>query len=128
METDNDRDIQQPTESRPVPSHILDWQTLEDIRSRGCFVGTHPLHDGKRPDGREDLHDYAEAFSRGSEAKDATFIVKRRDVNGDTSNGLIKVPGWVRERSAEVFFEDGDVDAMSVVEVVLSCLTSVSGS
>ncbi|KAJ9099859.1 hypothetical protein QFC21_003862 [Naganishia friedmannii] len=121
VETDNGRDDQEQTESTPV----LDWRTLEDVRSRGCFVGTIPLDNVQRPDDAGDLEHHAQAYSAGSEAKDATFVVKRSDVNGDTSNGLIKVPGWVRERAAEVFFEDGDVDAMSVVEVILSCVTSL---
>lgn len=109
-----------------MPSHILDWRTLEDVRSRGCFVGTIPLHDNQRPEDNEELKDFAPAYSAESEAKDATFVVNRSDVSGDTNNGLISVPGWIRERAAEVFFEDGDVDAMSVVEVILACLTSVS--
>ncbi|KAJ9118244.1 hypothetical protein QFC22_004153 [Naganishia vaughanmartiniae] len=124
-ETYSGKESQHPKESTPVPSDILDWRTLEDVRSRGCFVGTIPLRVCPRPDDAEDLDDHAQAYSAESEAKDATFIVKRNDMSGDTSNELVKVPGWVRERAAEVFFEDGDVDAMSVVEVILSCLTSL---
>lgn len=32
------------------------------------------------------------------------------------------IPGWIRERAAEVLFEGGDVDEMSVAEVILESL------
>ncbi|KAJ9093460.1 hypothetical protein QFC19_008319 [Naganishia cerealis] len=116
------------TEFSPVPAHALDWRTLEDVRSRGCFVGASPLHDCQRPESEEDFQEYAKIHSTGSRTKDATFVIKRSDISYNTNNGVIRVPGWIRERAAESFFEDGDVDAMSVVEVILSCLTSVSNA
>ncbi|KAF8340324.1 actin family [Cantharellus anzutake] len=35
------------------------------------------------------------------------------------------VPGWIRERAAELLFEDGDVDEASVAEVILDSLLKV---
>jgi len=32
------------------------------------------------------------------------------------------IPGWIRERAAEVLFEGGDVDEVSVAEVILDSL------
>jgi actin-related protein 10 len=110
----------------PVPEDVLDWWILEDIRSRGCFVGPVPIQSSQRPDAEDDLQEYAKIFSQSSEAKDATFNLRRKPVSNDSGCGTLHVPGWIRERASEVFFEEGDVDALSVVEVILSCLTVVS--
>ncbi|KAK7463380.1 hypothetical protein VKT23_006735 [Stygiomarasmius scandens] len=40
-------------------------------------------------------------------------------------NGTLIIPGWVRERTAEVLFEGGDVDESSVAEVILDALLKV---
>ncbi|KAI0636041.1 actin family [Trametes polyzona] len=42
-----------------------------------------------------------------------------------TGRGTLIIPGWVRERAAEVLFEGGDVDESSVAEVILDCLLKV---
>ncbi|KAJ7227373.1 fungal-specific actin related protein [Mycena pura] len=42
-----------------------------------------------------------------------------------TGLGTLIIPGWVRERSAEVLFEGGDVDECSVAEVILDTLLKV---
>ncbi|EJD49546.1 actin-like ATPase domain-containing protein [Auricularia subglabra TFB-10046 SS5] len=42
-----------------------------------------------------------------------------------TGRGTLIVPGWVRERAAEVLFEGGDVDESSIAEVVLDSLLKV---
>ncbi len=36
------------------------------------------------------------------------------------------IPGWIRERGAELLFEDGDIDETSVAEVILDSLLKVS--
>lgn len=42
-----------------------------------------------------------------------------------TGPGILIVPGWIRERAAEVLFEGGDVDESSVAEVILDSLLRV---
>jgi actin-related protein 10 len=39
--------------------------------------------------------------------------------------GTLIIPGWIRERAAEVLFEGGDVDESSVAEVILEALLKV---
>jgi hypothetical protein len=39
-----------------------------------------------------------------------------------TGRGTLVIPGWIRERAAEVLFEGGDVDESSVAEVILEAL------
>ena len=43
-----------------------------------------------------------------------------------TGRGTLIIPGWIRERAAEVLFEGGDVDESSVAEVILDTLLKVS--
>ncbi|KAK2460960.1 hypothetical protein APHAL10511_007430 [Amanita phalloides] len=42
-----------------------------------------------------------------------------------TGMGTLIIPGWVRERAAEVLFEGGDIDESSVAEVILESLLKV---
>lgn len=115
-------------ETVAVPESVLDWLTLEDIRSRGCFVGDMPSYSTERLDDTENLQEYGEFFKQSTAAKNATFILRKETSAADVCPRSVKVPGWVRERAAEVFFETGDEDSASVVEVILSCLTAVSAS
>ncbi|KAF7312503.1 Fungal specific actin related protein [Mycena indigotica] len=43
-----------------------------------------------------------------------------------TGLGTLIIPGWVRERAAEVLFEGGDVDERSLAEIILDSLLKVS--
>ena len=43
-----------------------------------------------------------------------------------TGQGTLVIPGWIRERSAEVLFEGGDVDESSLAELILDTLLKVS--
>jgi actin-related protein 10 len=47
-------------------------------------------------------------------------------VGTGAGRGVVIVPGWVRERAAEVLFTSGDVDERSVAETVLDSLRKVS--
>lgn len=38
------------------------------------------------------------------------------------SKAWLRVPGWIRERAAELFFEDGDIDESSLAELILDSL------
>jgi actin-related protein 10 len=42
-----------------------------------------------------------------------------------TGRGTLIIPGWIRERAAEVLFEGGDVDESSLAEVILDTLLKV---
>jgi actin-related protein 10 len=39
-----------------------------------------------------------------------------------TGQGTLRIPGWIRERGAELLFEGGDVDESSIAETILDCL------
>ncbi|BGP26873.1 hypothetical protein JCM10295v2_005835 [Rhodotorula toruloides] len=72
------------------------------------------------------LKDLSSRFSSTSTAKPVSFRIPNLSqvavVNG-TGRGWIQVPGWVRERAAEVLWEDdGDGDERGLAGVVLDCL------
>ncbi|KAG8914141.1 hypothetical protein FRC00_000787 [Tulasnella sp. 408] len=43
----------------------------------------------------------------------------------NNARGTLTIPGWIRERAAEVLFEGGDIDERSVVELILDSLLKV---
>lgn len=70
-------------------------------------------------------------YARQSTATDLILRVVPPGTNlpqgpGQSARGTLQIPGWVRERAAEVLFEDGDVDESSVAELILNTLLRVS--
>ena len=49
-------------------------------------------------------------------------------VGAPSGRGTLAIPGWVKERAAEVLFEGGDVDESSVAKVMLDYLMRVGHS
>ncbi|KAE9405210.1 actin-like ATPase domain-containing protein [Gymnopus androsaceus JB14] len=70
----------------------------------------------------------ADMYMRHSTATDLRLRVEppASMVNANSLGyGTIIIPGWIRERTAEVLFEGGDVDEGSLAEVVLDALLKV---
>ena len=68
---------------------------------------------------------WAARYQRESSAVDFLVPVKPPPPLSGTGRASIRVPGWVRERAAELLFEAGDVDEASIAEVVLQSLLKV---
>ncbi|KAL0084081.1 hypothetical protein F4703DRAFT_1858354 [Phycomyces blakesleeanus] len=93
----------------PVPVALLTPDLLEDMKTRVLFCS--PV---KMPHEEEDrLVEYKNL----SIATDLYYPIALPD--GGKAN--LWIPGWVRERAAEVLFE-GDEDEPSVVYTILDCL------
>ncbi|KAJ7592903.1 actin-domain-containing protein [Mycena floridula] len=72
------------------------------------------------------LQTLAAMYKRNSTATDLTIrVVPPLQQQNGTGNGTLIIPGWIRERCAEVLFEGGDVDESSIAEVVLDALLKV---
>lgn len=67
----------------------------------------------------------AATFQKHSTARDLSLKVNPPGIGAPTGRGTLIIPGWVRERAAEVLFEGGDLDESSVAEVILDCLMRV---
>ncbi|KAF8554417.1 actin-domain-containing protein [Imleria badia] len=77
--------------------------------------------------GREGhLQILANMYTRHSTATDIQLrVTPPTSQQLGTGRGTLVVPGWIRERAAEVLFEGGDVDESSVAEVLLEALLKV---
>ncbi len=73
----------------------------------------------------------AAAYARHSTATDIHLPVvpppQQAQTSGSALNarGTLIIPGWIRERCAEILFEVGDVDERGVTECVLEVLLKV---
>lgn len=82
-----------------------------------------------RPPGSENrLQVLADMYMRHSTATDLQLRVEPPVSMANSSilgYGTIIIPGWIRERTAEVLFEGGDVDEGSLAEIILDALLKV---
>jgi len=117
---------------------------VERVLTEGCFVGE-VFTSGDRGDyvdvddwpvgeeERDDLH-RVEAlalrrrYSASSSATDIRFsIPPEAGASRDLGSGTLVVPGWIRERAAEVLFEEDDFgETTGLPDLVLGCLLKVS--
>lgn len=101
----------------------------QQAASSGFSVVSHPhadtLVDRPHP-GESHLQALANLYTRHSTATDLRIRVEPpSSQQTGTGRGTLVVPGWIRERAAEVLFEGGDVDESSVAEVILDSLLKV---
>ncbi|GJE94573.1 actin-domain-containing protein [Phanerochaete sordida] len=76
--------------------------------------------------GESHLQALANLYQRHSTATDLHIRVEPPPSQQQgTGRGTLVIPGWIRERAAEVLFEGGDVDESSVAEVILDSLLKV---
>ncbi|KAJ3261929.1 Actin- protein 10, partial [Borealophlyctis nickersoniae] len=95
----------------------LPLEFYENLKAQACFVGAFPTFADVSDENREKAYPYRErSFPYtiyNSTASPALCTVDATD--------QMSVPGWVRERAAEILF-DGDDDGCSVATVVLDAL------
>ncbi|THH04523.1 hypothetical protein EW145_g5460 [Phellinidium pouzarii] len=79
-----------------------------------------------RASGERHLQAISTMYSRYSTTTDLYLRVDPPlSQTAGTGQGTLHIPGWVRERAAEVLFEGGDVDEGSIAEVLLDALLRV---
>ncbi|KAH8117931.1 actin-like ATPase domain-containing protein [Phellopilus nigrolimitatus] len=107
-------------------SSVTGFSTLTHTAS-GAGTGSGSAAAGfNRPSGESHLQAIATMYSRYSTATDLHMRVDPPPAQAaGTGQGTLHIPGWVRERAAEVLFEGGDVDEGSVAEVLLDALLRV---
>ncbi|KAF9238512.1 actin-domain-containing protein [Melanogaster broomeanus] len=88
---------------------------------------SHPQQPSAESGSRENyLQVLANMYMRHSSATDIQLrVVPPVSQQMGTGRGTLNIPGWVRERAAEVLFEGGDVDESSAAEVILEALLKV---
>jgi actin-related protein 10 len=82
--------------------------------------------EGENP-GENHLQALASMYQRHSTATDIRMrVTPPPSQQMGTGRGTLIIPGWIRERAAELLFESGDVDESSLAETVLDALLKVS--
>ncbi|KDE02660.1 hypothetical protein MVLG_06796 [Microbotryum lychnidis-dioicae p1A1 Lamole] len=131
-----------PTIGR-VPECILSEQVVEEVKNRCCFVGKRVEEEGheeeieerERPDLEGSaLQKMEKRFAKRTKAMTLSWRLPVSTAKAGrttsttpgtlTGQGWLLIPGWVRERAAEIIFESGDggEDERSLQEVVLEAL------
>ncbi|KAJ8494402.1 hypothetical protein ONZ45_g13246 [Pleurotus djamor] len=87
-------------------------------------VVSNPLRPGRHDENH--LQSLSTLYKRHSTATDLHMKVPAAP-SSQTGPGraTLIIPGWIRERAAEVLFEGGDVDESSLAEVILDTLLKV---
>lgn len=127
-----------------IPPETLTDDFLEEIKTRMCLVTERPSELGvslpSEPPEKGMSSDIAgednallismeERFAPKAMIPTISMRVpslRRPPVSSGVGRGWIAVPGWIRERAADLLFEDGDEDEQSLTELVLDVLLKVS--
>ncbi|KAF9478855.1 fungal-specific actin related protein [Pholiota conissans] len=81
---------------------------------------------GETASGENHLQALAAMYQRHSTATDIQMRVLPPPAQQlGTGRGTLLIPGWIRERAAELLFESGDVDESSLAETILDTLLKV---
>ena len=78
------------------------------------------------PPGESHLQALSTMYKRHSTATDIQMrVLPPSSQQAGTGRGTLLIPGWIRERAAEILFEGGDVDESSLAETILDALLKV---
>lgn len=122
------------------PEAVLTDHLVEKVITQGCFIGSIPISGTQDTDvtmeepsatsqsGQIDQQIAEELHSRyrsTSAAKDWSLYTNIG--HGAFGPSRLVVPGWVRERAGEIFFqEDIEDEAESLPDMILNCISKVS--
>ncbi|CAG8452696.1 7408_t:CDS:2 [Diversispora eburnea] len=110
------------TKNVPVHAKYLTPFVLEDIKARFIFVSPIMVSEASIGIAEKTLVDDMEAkYLSVSSATDILYPITISKLGRERQMGTLIIPGWIRERCAEVLFE-GDEDESSVVGCALECL------
>jgi len=119
-EDDDESDAELPPSSDPLAPES---ESSERAESEGPPT---PVARAVEDPSESHLQRLAALYKRYSTATDSHIkVVPPSSHPAGTGRGTLVVPGWIRERAAEVLFEGGDVDESSVAEVLLETLLKV---
>lgn len=118
-----------------VPLGVLSDELIQRIIRNGCFVSNATEAPTLEISGEDSASLDNESFMKclkaryepGADATDLRLNLTplAGEIHGMGPSTLV-VPGWVRERAAEVLFEDGDNEADNITDLILQCLLKVS--
>ncbi|CAI2163264.1 6545_t:CDS:2 [Funneliformis geosporum] len=109
-------------EQKPVHAKYLTPAVLEDIKTRFIFVSPMMISEASIGIAEKTLvEDMEDKYATVVSTSDVLYPFTISKRGRERQIGTLVVPGWIRERCAEVLFE-GDEDESSVVGCALECL------
>ena len=123
MQQQDSSDVTMDPPLLPPPSSESDFSQASESE----FSETPPRIVSKTSNNENPLQALASMYMRNSTATPLQLKVTP-PVSQQTGTGLgtLIIPGWIRERSAEVLFEGGDVDERNIAETILDSLLKVT--
>lgn len=112
------------TNQQPIPKKYLTPTVLEDIKTRFLFVGSMMISGTIKSAEKTPEEEWEKKYAPVSTASDLHYPITLNKKSKDRQMGILILPGWIRERAAEVLFE-GDEDESSVAVCLLECLLKV---
>ncbi|KAI9323496.1 hypothetical protein BX666DRAFT_2016724 [Dichotomocladium elegans] len=97
-----------------TPEHILTTEVIEDIKTTVLFCSPLLMN-------LEEQTDHIAGYKNFSSATDVHYPIMLHD--GMTAT--LVIPGWIRERAADVLFEGNDEDESNISHCVLDAILKV---
>ncbi|CAG8433384.1 8109_t:CDS:10 [Ambispora gerdemannii] len=111
------------TNRQPIHLKYLTPTVLEDIKTRFLYVGPMIIPSTSSIVSAEKTpeEDFEKKYASISSATEIYYPITLSKHGRERQMGTLVLPGWIRERAAEVLFE-GDEDESSIVGCLLECL------
>ena len=123
---EEDDDMELPPSDISIPGSDLSHVTSSEQDSEYSVVSDQRHHQ-EDPQGESHLQALSTMYKRHSTATDIQMrVLPPSPQQAGTGRGTLLIPGWIRERAAEILFEGGDVDESSLAETILDGLLKVS--
>ena len=125
-EEEEEEDMDLPPSDISVPGSDMSHVTSSEQDSEYSMVSDQRRHQDD-PQGESHLQALSTMYKRHSTATDIQMrVLPPTAQQTGTGRGTLLIPGWIRERAAEILFEGGDVDESSLAETILDGLLNVS--
>ncbi|KAF8802484.1 fungal-specific actin related protein [Phlegmacium glaucopus] len=124
-EEEEDMDMEIPPSDTSFTESDLSRTGLSEQDSEYSVVSNQYGHQ-ENPQGESHLQALSTMYKRHSTATDIQMrVLPPSAQQAGTGRGTLLIPGWIRERAAEILFEGGDVDESSLAETILDGLLKV---
>ena len=125
-EEEEDKDF--PPSDISIPGSDMSHVTSSEQDSEYSVVSDQRRHQ-EDPQGENHLQALSTMYKRHSRATDIQMrVLPPSAQQAGTGRGTLLIPGWIRERAAEILFEGCDVDESSLAETILDGLLKVRKS
>ena len=127
VEEEEDMDTDLPPSDISLTESDLSHPSLSEQDPEYSVISDQRPHQG--PQGENHLQALSTMYKRHSTATDIQMRVQPPSAQqSGTGRGTLLIPGWIRERAAEILFEGGDVDESSLAETILDGLLKVKSN